>query len=170
MQKKVIQGFPASNHDHAACVDNAIETAETICRERGERFTRLRREILELIWRSHRPVKAYDLLETISGQGRRASPPTVYRTLDFLQSAGLVHKLESINAYIGCAAPGRSHTGQFLICTGCGAVAELADEEVATRIREHAARLGFTAQEQRIEVSGTCRACRPAAGKRAAAD
>jgi len=78
MPGNVIQGFPRSGHDHDACIADAIATAERICRERGERFTRLRREILELIWGSHQPVKACDLLETISRHGRRASTPASF--------------------------------------------------------------------------------------------
>ncbi|MEM7541624.1 MAG: Fur family transcriptional regulator [Pseudomonadota bacterium] len=160
VKKNLISDFPAVQHDHDACRDKAMEKAEAICRERGERFTDLRREILELVWGTHHQVKAYDLLETISTNGRRGSPPTVYRALDFLQSNGLVHKLESINAYVGCADPGRHHSGQFLICVQCGAVAEMDDSTVSTKIAGNAKKLDFEISEQKIEVSGRCADCR----------
>ena len=53
--------------------------------------------------------------------GRRAAPPTVYRALDFLLENGLVHRISSLNAFVGCSLPGKPHAGQFLLCSGCGA-------------------------------------------------
>lgn len=51
----------------------------------GLRLTALRRRVLELVWQSHKPLGAYDILAVLSEQdGRRAAPPTVYRALDFL--------------------------------------------------------------------------------------
>lgn len=159
MSRSVIQDFTAADHDHASCVDNALERAESVCAERAEKLTPLRRRVLELVWESHLPVKAYDLLEMLSRERKRAAPPTVYRALDFLCEAGLVHRLESLNAYIGCARPDRRHSAQFLICTGCGAVAEMDDAGLTSRIDANARRLGFQVSEEKIEVSGQCRAC-----------
>ncbi|MEQ8659678.1 MAG: Fur family transcriptional regulator [Gammaproteobacteria bacterium] len=159
-QKAVIQGFPRPDHDHAQCVEQALERAESVCRDRGERFTALRRLVFELVWNSHRPVKAYDLLERVLEHGRRGSPPTVYRALEFLQAAGLVHKIESLNAFVGCADPERPHAGQFLICDQCGVVAELEDAVLAARLDADAKRLGFNLDTVRIEATGRCRSCR----------
>jgi Fur family transcriptional regulator, zinc uptake regulator len=163
-QKAVIQGFPQPDHDHAQCIEDALARAEAVCRDRGERFTTLRRLVFELVWTSHRPVKAYELLERVLGHGRRGSPPTVYRALDFLQSAGLVHKIESLNAFVGCADPARPHSGQFLICDQCGTVAELEDAAVAARLDADAKRLGFNLDAVRIEATGRCRDCRRSDG------
>lgn len=48
--------FVNSGHDHGCCRDKAIHTAEHLCNQRGVRFTPIRREVLELIWESHRAV------------------------------------------------------------------------------------------------------------------
>lgn len=152
--------FPQAQHDHGSCVTQAIETAEKVCRERGLRFTRLRRRVLELVWHSHKPVGAYDILDQLAGNGRRAAPPTVYRALDFLIEAGLVHRLDSLNAFIGCPEPEQSHTGQFLICSRCHSVAELGDDDIVSVVEERAAALGFTATHQMLEIQGVCYACR----------
>lgn len=151
--------FPPGPHDHGTCVAQAIETAERVCRERGLRFTRLRRRVLELVWNSHKPVGAYDILEQLGGDGRRAAPPTVYRALEFLIEAGLVHRLDSLNAFIGCPEPQRSHTGQFLICGRCHSVAELDDDEIVAVVEQKAGALGFTATHQMLEIQGLCGAC-----------
>ncbi|MEQ8663114.1 MAG: Fur family transcriptional regulator [Gammaproteobacteria bacterium] len=159
MTRSVIQDFVTRDHDHDSCVDDALARAETVCAARGERLTPQRRQVLELVWRSHRPVKAYDLLERLSRPGRRAAPPTVYRALDFLREAGLIHRLESLNAFIGCARPDLRHAAQFLICTRCGAVAEMDDAALTAKIDANARRLGFKVDDEKIEVSGTCRDC-----------
>lgn len=159
--RAVIQNFTEPNHDHAACVDDALARAETLCRHRGERLTPLRKRVLELVWQSHHPVKAYDLLERLAeGRGKRPAPPTVYRALEFLRDAGLVHKIESLNAFIGCAKPDRRHSAQFLICIDCGAVAEMDDPNLSAAIGANAKRLGFAVEQETVEVEGRCAACR----------
>ncbi|MGE5147911.1 MAG: Fur family transcriptional regulator [Candidatus Eiseniibacteriota bacterium] len=158
---------PADSHDHQHCIEEALDAASNLCQARGARFTAIRRRVLELVWSSHQPVKAYDLLEQLNREDRGAKPPTVYRALDFLIGQGLVHRLESQNAFIGCPHPGQDHDYQFLICDGCGTVAEIAAPAVRAALAEHAAAIGFTVKRQTIEVYGTCRACtrgRAAAG------
>ena len=121
--------------DHEVCIESAMSEAESICQENGLRFTELRREVLRLIWQSHVPAKAYDILEKLKGKAWSAKPPTVYRALDFLLETGLVHKLDSINAYIGCTHP-REHNGcYFLICTDCNEAKECCSPELTDAIK-----------------------------------
>jgi Fur family zinc uptake transcriptional regulator len=149
----------AHSHDHQLCIEEALESASKLCVARGARFTTLRRRVLELVWGSHQPIKAYDILERLSETDRAAKPPTVYRALDFLIGQGLVHRLESLNAFVGCPHPGQDHDYQFLICDGCGTVAEIVAPAVRSALAAHAAGLGFTIKRQTIEVYGTCREC-----------
>jgi Fur family zinc uptake transcriptional regulator len=80
---------------------------------------------------------------------------------------GLIHRIESLNAYVGCGSPDdhsdRRHGGQFLICRDCGAVAELDDPEIARVVAAGAGALGFDAEQQTIEVTGLCPRCGQAA-------
>lgn len=138
-----------------------MRSAERLCKRRGVRLTPIRRQVLELIWGSHMPVTAYELLSQLKDAGRDAAPPTVYRALGFLIEQGLIHRLETLNAYIGCGAPGESHGGQFLICTDCGAVAELDDEKIGTLVNSSAREVGFRPVSQVIEVRGQCTECHP---------
>ncbi len=150
---------PPAGHDHDSCVSDAIATAERLCRERGLRFTALRRRVLTLVWDSHRPIGAYDILDKLGGEGKAAAPPTVYRALDFLIEAGLVHRLDSLNAYIGCPDPARSHAGQFLICRRCRTVVEIDDPDIDAVVARKAEGLGFTEVHQMLEVQGLCGHC-----------
>lgn len=137
-------------------------TAEKLCRDRGLRFTALRRRVLELVWESHRPIGAYDILHGL-GQEKSVAPPTVYRALDFLIEAGLVHRLDSLNAFIGCADPGQRHAGQFLICRECRTVTELGDGDIEGLVEQKAKARGFTAVRQILEIEGLCNSCGSAA-------
>jgi Fur family zinc uptake transcriptional regulator len=155
--------FIARAHDHGSCIETALDRAESVCLARGVRLTELRRQVLELIWRRHEPVGAYELLDALKVTHRRAAPPTVYRALEFLIDQGLVHRLESLNAYIGCTRPEGLHAGQFLICSRCGSIGELDDPEIADSVSRRAAALGFTVERQTIEVRGICADCSSAA-------
>lgn len=159
----VLRGFAAGRHDHQRCIATALSKADAACSASGRRLTPLRRRVLELVWGSHTPVKAYDLLATLGRERNQAAPPTVYRALDFLQEAGLVHRIASMNAYVGCGEPGETHAGQFLICKRCGTVAELDEPALSATIAASAARLGFEVRRETIEIEGLCADCRGAA-------
>lgn len=153
------EAFPAAGHDHASCIDSALAAAEETCRRQGLRLTPIRRRVLELVWQNHQPVGAYDLLEQLSREGRRAMPPTVYRALDFLVSAGLVHRLATLNAYVGCSHPDHAHQGQFLICSDCRTVVEMESSSIGRSLQREAAALGFRVQVQNVELTGLCPEC-----------
>lgn len=152
--------FPSAHHDHDDCVRDALDAAERSCQTRGARLTAIRRRVLELVWASHEPVGAYGLLDRLSAEGVKAVPPTVYRALDFLLEQGLVHKLERLNAFVGCSHRHGPHAAQFLICTGCGRVAELDDPAIGSALEEGARSRGFTISRQTVEVEGRCADCR----------
>lgn len=137
-----------------------LERAEALCRERGVRLTDQRRRVLELLCVSDRPLSAYELLEQMRGIVKNPAPPTVYRVLDFLLEQGLVHKLESLHAYIGCAHPEHPHASQFLICDDCGEVAEVEDPSVAESLRIAGKARGFFTRRPVVELLGTCAQCR----------
>lgn len=149
----------AHTHDHDACIDNAVEEAARICAERGSRFTDLRRRILIMIWQGHRAVKAYDLLDQLAAEGGSAKPPTVYRALDFLMEEGLVHKIQSLNAYIGCPHPGEDHISQFLICDACENVQEVSSTGLSDAVQSASKSASFKIKRQTLELHGVCSEC-----------
>lgn len=154
--------FLSNGHDHGHCLANALQDAKAVCTERGARLTPVRQRVLEIIWQSHRPLGAYAILEVLSAEGHSPAPPTVYRALEFLLTHGLVHRLSSLNAFIGCARPGHPGAGQFLLCTSCGTAAELNDARIERAIERSAGAEGFTSQVHTVEISGLCPHCRGA--------
>lgn len=151
--------FSAETHDHQHCIDTALDEAAMLCARRGVKLTTLRRRVLELVWESHQPTGAYAILDALRAEDRKAAPPTVYRALEFLHAHGLVHRIESLNAYIGCVRPDQPHAGQFLICESCGATVELHEGEINEAVDRCASRLGFKALRQTVEVIGLCPDC-----------
>jgi Fur family transcriptional regulator, zinc uptake regulator len=152
--------FHTDRHDHESCVETALDRATTLCAERGARLTDLRRDVLTLIWEGHEPVGAYHILDALKRRHPGAAPPTVYRALEFLSDQGLIHRIESLNAYVGCDRPDHRHVSQFLICERCNATAELDDPAIAAAVARRAGELGFAVARQTIEVRGLCPRCR----------
>ncbi len=146
-------------HDHSHCQSQALESAKQQCQEQGLRLTPIRIQVLEIIWASHNPIGAYDVLQKLQESGHKPAPPTAYRALDFLVSAHLIHRIESLNAFIGCPSPDHNHQYQFYICKECGHIAEVNDSAVADAISDGAKELGFLSLQPIIEVHGTCKNC-----------
>ncbi len=155
----------ADHHNHNACIKQALATAETLCLQQGQRLTKVRRRALELIWESHRPLGAYQLLAKLADEGFNSAPPTVYRALDFLLTAGLIHKVESMNAYLGCAHADKPHKGYFLICDACHNVMEFDYQDIHASLENKAMTQGFELRSETIELTGVCQDCQPEEGE-----
>ena len=149
----------AEQHHHTHNAKAFVRVVSSACEKRSLRLTEIRLQVLELIAVSDKPVKAYDLLDRLKGDRGNAAPPTVYRALDFLLENGFIHKLESINAYVGCHHPSVAHHVPFLICDECESATEICDERVAKLLGEQARALGFRARAQTLEVHGKCKRC-----------
>lgn len=149
-----------TSHNHQTCINTALINAGEICAAKNVRFTPLRKRVLELLWGNHKTVKAYDILEILHREDKSAKPPTVYRTLEFLLEVGLIHKVDSLNAYVGCSHPQETpHSCQFMICRSCGVVTEFCDPDIFNAINVNARALNFSAERQIIEVHGVCKEC-----------
>ncbi|MGB6102358.1 MAG: Fur family transcriptional regulator [Pusillimonas sp.] len=137
-----------------------LHTAESLCAQRGKRLTPIRRKVLEILLAQHRSVKAYELLDLIRAVQPGAAPPTVYRALDFLVDEGLVHRLDAINAWTACLdAAGEPHD-LLIVCTQCGAVAELSDPALSRQLADKVADAGFALSDHETELRALCGNCR----------
>lgn len=148
-----------------------LEQAQEYCQARGLRLTEPRAQVLGIMVEAASPLTAYEVLDQLGKQVTNPKPPTVYRALEFLQEAGLVHRIESLNAYVAChgdhapmghatadhAAPLLSN--QFLICDDCGQVQEIALPQMEKNIDEKAQAAGFKTERWSAEIHGTCKDC-----------
>src|SRR5215813_4133354 len=153
--------FPGPDHDHGRCSADAMAHAEKLCAARGQRLTPLRRQVLETLAASHKTLGAYEIMDRLAGSGPRPAPITVYRALDFLISSGLVHRIESRNAFLACLHPHDAGAlVAFLICKRCGSVGEAQAGAVADAIATSTKAAGFAPKLSVIEITGLCAHCR----------
>ena len=136
-----------------------VHAVEEACARRGLRLTPLRAQVLGLVAAAGKPIKAYDLLEKMRDENGPSAPPTVYRALDFLLEQGFIHRLASINAFVGCHHPQVQHSVPFLICDRCQSAVEMEDERIPHLLEAQAKALGFSTRAQILEVHGLCAAC-----------
>ena len=152
--------FPTPDHDHGRCTADALAHAETVCEARAQKFTPIRRQVLGALLSSHRPLGAYEIIDELAKSMPRPAPITVYRALDFLMDNGLVHRIESRNAYLACA---HDHDAAamvaFLICDRCGSVGEIPAAPVAQSLNAAARASGFVPKLSVVEITGTCAHC-----------
>ncbi len=104
------------------------------------------------------PLKAYEILDTLKGQGVRA-PMTVYRALDGLEAKGIIHKLEGLNAFLLCNHEGPHSVQTFLVCERCSRVEELEAVSVETEIAPALKASAFKMRTARLEIKGACMDC-----------
>jgi Fur family transcriptional regulator, zinc uptake regulator len=149
-------------HTHAASAEAALVLAEEYCRERGEKLTPIRRKVLELLLTSGRATKAYSLLDDMRQIHPGSAPPTVYRALDFLLSAGLVHRIESINAFTVCHDLTQCQHGILVVCQQCGNVTELHQPKLRQALVAQIEDAGYRLASEEIELKGLCSACQAA--------
>ncbi|HWU50290.1 MAG TPA: Fur family transcriptional regulator [Asticcacaulis sp.] len=153
----------AHDHDHVlsdAAKAMRLDEAQALCVEAGERMTTSRLRTYELILEAGGPIKAYDVIDRFHPDGA-AKPPTVYRALSFLEQMGLIHRIESLNAFVACDTRDHAHTAAFLLCDCCGSSEEIAIPSVP-EIEATAARTGFQVQHVTLEAHGLCQACQAA--------
>lgn len=156
--------FPARDHDHGVCIAGALGRAKARCLEMGIKWTALREQIFRHVSTSHKPVSAYDLIESLAKEGKRLAPVSIYRILDVLQEAGVVHRLESRNAFFACMSGHKSaaHTVTF-VCDRCERVMEVEAPAAFRAIGEVSGANQFFPRSAIVEVSGTCAECQESA-------
>ncbi len=139
-----------------------VERARRLCDARGQRFTPMRAAVFQIVAGTRHPMGAYEIMDRLLAAGLEVAAPTVYRALDFLQRQQLIHRVESLNAFMPCTQPETHHDCQFLICTGCGTTAEIEASGVMSRLAHSARGLGFSISDAVVELKGMCASCRNA--------
>lgn len=114
--------------------------------------------VLGVLRGSDRPLGAYQILEHTAPAGVRA-PPQVYRALERLVELGLVHRIETLNAYLACDHGPHAEEVAFAICDNCGSVSEIPLGGIRPALSRSAASKGFALSEAHVEMHGACGNC-----------
>ena len=145
--------------NHKISIDEALKKAEIICNKKGVKLTKLRQKVLTLILKNHGYVKAYDLLNDLKKNDASAKPPTVYRSLDFLMEHGFIHKIQSLNAFVGCSHPEEHEDCYFLICKECKNIEECCSNKVKKVLTSTSGKNNFSPNQVTLEITGICQDC-----------
>ena len=124
------------------------------------RLTKNQSLVLDVLIKAGQPSGAYDLLDKLRQHGFKA-PLQVYRALDQLIDLGLVHRLESLNAFIVCSHMSCESSGAtaFVICDKCETVQEICDESISNFLSSLARKTKIKASKSSIELHGLCNGC-----------
>ena len=121
------------DHDHQRCIASALKGARVLCEENNARLTPIREFVFEAIWSSHQPLGAYEIVDKLGlnvKTGKRIKAPSVYRAIEFLTNLGLIHRINTLNAYIGRSFPKKAHNDFFLICRICRIATECSTDQI----------------------------------------
>lgn len=151
------------DHDHDKCIEAVRAHATDAADRHGVRLAGLPEEVLGELSKSHEARGAYDILESLRRPGRRIQPVQVYRALEKLLGLGLVHKVESQNAFLCCVNGPDCETSVFLICAKCQEVAETHSPDINSALSAAAEIKHFRIRNAHVEVVGVCSSCRESA-------
>ena len=148
-----------------------MERARKAFDDKGLKLTPLRRAVFGEIAASHKAIGAYEVLDKLAARGERLAPISVYRAIDALVAAGIVHRFESRNAFFACHA-GHEQRQLVLACEKCASVAEVDGATVFAAIDKVAEGAAFRASSAKgavVEVWGLCANCADGSGSHAGA-
>lgn len=127
----------------------------------GLRYTRSRRQVVEVLSAADRPLTIPDILERADCLAQSSA----YRNLTELIDAGVVHRIVAGDEYSHFElAEDLTHHHHHLVCTRCGRVEDfVASDELEQRLHgaldDAAVTSGFTIEHHRLDLVGTCADC-----------
>ncbi len=127
-------------------------------RRRHDEITPRDQLVLDCLRAKRGPMTAYDLIDALRGEGLSA-PPSVYRVLTRLLERGLIHRLQSLNAFVACCHDHHDRVPVFTICEACGGIAEFDEAKVGAALAHTAGQASFALSKAAVEVTGLCSAC-----------
>ena len=125
--------------------------------QRKLRLTAQRRAIIETVFSTRQHFTAEQLLEWSRRRDPLVSKATVYRTLPLLTESGLVHEMDfgkDCKYYDPNYAEHPQHN--HIICQDCQKIVEFNSDKLEELENEISRRLGFSIQEQRLQITASC--------------
>lgn len=137
------------------------EQGQTLLEQHGLRITEPRLAVMAVLLKEDKPLKAYDIIQKLSTPEHDVKPPTVYRALEAFEAAGIVHRLESMNAYVYCHEHehGHDHEVVFAICDTCEKVTEI-EQDIKSGLQPELQKSGFMPSRRVFEIHGACSDCK----------
>lgn len=147
----------------AAPMETALAAA---LREQGRRVTPQRLAIAKALEHMDRHVTAETLFAEVSRRMPGVSLPTVYSTLELLESLNLARRVATVGGSVVYDPRVAEH--HHLICRGCGTIVDVDAEVDPGALLDLARQLGFAPEDAQVAITGLCADCRARAGDRIA--
>ena len=119
--------------------------------------------VMNLLSKAKGPLSAYNILYDLRDYGFRG-PTQVYRVLEKLLEIGMVHRIESMNAFVACQQEKCDEKNKeinlFTICEICGSVQELLNNGLKNIVKSLSKDNNFLLKNSVLELNGVCSKCK----------
>jgi Fe2+ or Zn2+ uptake regulation protein len=126
-------------------------------RERGQRVTPQRLMVARVLSDLDRHVTAEVVFDELGERMPGVSLPTVYATLDLLESIGLIRRVASERGAV--VYDPRTDDHHHLVCRRCGAIVDVDAPIEADALLSAARSAGFAPDHAQVVVRGLCADC-----------
>jgi Fur family transcriptional regulator, ferric uptake regulator len=130
-----------------------------LLRQQGHRLTPQRLQVLQIIKACGKHMTAEEIHAAILPQQPYLDIATVYRTLQWLQSVGLVAPIGMGDGKLHYEYHGPGNHHHHLVCQGCGAQIQISDDELNQLKQDLQQRYGFQLQIDHLALPGRCANC-----------
>ena len=128
-------------------------------RPAGTKRSTKRDLIVNVFLKQEGHLSADDLVALISRADHRISRATVYRTLQWMEGAGIARKVDFGEGRFRFEHSYRHPRHFHLICKTCNRSYEFLSSDIESLVEEVAAARAFTARQSVVQIYGTCEAC-----------
>ena len=141
---------------------NAHVDAAVLMKQAAQRYTAVRRNIVEVMSKSSTPLTIGDLLRKLP----KVPQSSLYRNLAVLEQAGVVVRVKTsgdTGRYeLSERLAGHHH---HLVCSRCGSMKDIVvpttvEKRLDDSLRALAMGEGYVMQHHRLDVVGVCKKCR----------
>lgn len=136
-----------------------MHASTNLLKKRGLKDTLPRRAVLQALSAAVHPMSVRQIAQSLKRQRQTMGLVTVYRVVDALLRAGLVHRHFSGDAFSLCTLPDVHGHHVLIQCVSCGTVREAHDHDLCKKEESVAKRLGFRSVSHASELLGTCSRC-----------
>lgn len=128
-------------------------------RPAGTKRSSKRDLIVNVFLKQEGHLSADDLVVLIKREDERISRATVYRTLQWMEGAGIARKVDFGEGRFRFEHSYRHPRHFHLICKTCNRSYEFLSSDIESLVEEVAAARGFTARQSVVQIYGTCESC-----------
>lgn len=132
-------------------------------RTQGERVTKARVALIEVLAASDDHLRADDIADTLERSDATAHRATVYRTLESLVRAGIVAHVHLPHGAATYHLVDTDRAHLHLLCRACGHIIDAAPDLLDDVRAKLASSAGFRLDPDHVALTGWCRDCLPSA-------